>query len=47
MINTIKQFFEKNIKPASDKPEKVSEHSLQLEASLAKSRIDLLLLRFL
>ncbi len=30
MINTIKQFFEKNIKPASDKPEKVSEHSLQL-----------------
>ncbi len=30
MINTIKQFFEKNIKPASEKPEKVSEHSLQL-----------------
>ena len=30
MINTIKQFFVKNIKSSPDSPEKVSEHSLQL-----------------
>ena len=30
MINTIKQFFVKNIKSSPDSPENVSEHSLQL-----------------
>jgi len=30
MINTIKQFFEKNIQTAPKSPEDVSEHSLQL-----------------
>ncbi len=30
MINTIKQFFEKNIQTSPDSSEKISEHSLQL-----------------
>jgi uncharacterized tellurite resistance protein B-like protein len=30
MINIVRQFFEKHIKPSQESPEKVSEHALQI-----------------